>query len=89
MPRLPPKHLDPGPETPRRSALVLSEPHPCWLAENCMVERKTGILKIIDFGLSKHQQSAVTLGVGTPDYMAPELLGNGTMQTLQERRVGQ
>lgn len=57
--------------------------------ENCMVERKTGILKIIDFGLSKHQQSAVTLGVGTPDYMAPELLGNGTMQTLQERRVGQ
>ena len=45
--------------------------------ENCMVERATDTLKIIDFGLSKHQQSAVTLGVGTPDYLAPELLGGG------------
>ena len=57
--------------------------------ENCMVERHTNRVKIIDFGLSKHQQSAVTLGVGTPDYMAPELLGNGGAQALQERRVGQ
>jgi hypothetical protein len=57
--------------------------------ENCMVERSTNRLKIIDFGLSKHQQSAVTLGVGTPDYMAPELLGNGGAAALHERRVGQ
>ena len=42
--------------------------------ENCMVDRATDRLKIIDFGLSKHLDSAVTLGVGTPDYMAPELL---------------
>ena len=57
--------------------------------ENCMVERGTNKLKIIDFGLSKHQQSAVTLGVGTPDYMAPELLGAGNgMTALHERQVG-
>ena len=41
--------------------------------ENCMVDKGTHILKIIDFGLSKHLDSAVTLGVGTPDYMAPEV----------------
>ncbi|KAL4520450.1 hypothetical protein Ndes2526A_g05016 [Nannochloris sp. 'desiccata'] len=59
--------------------------------ENCMVERGTDKVKIIDFGLSKHQQSAVTLGVGTPDYMAPELLGSATggFAALQERKVGQ
>jgi len=59
--------------------------------ENCMVERGTNKVKIIDFGLSKHQQSAVTLGVGTPDYMAPELLGSATggFAALQERKVGQ
>ena len=59
--------------------------------ENCMVERGTDKLKIIDFGLSKHQQSAVTLGVGTPDYMAPELLGSaaGGFTALQERHIGQ
>ena len=45
--------------------------------ENCMVDAKTDTLKIIDFGLSKHLESAVTLGVGTPDYMAPEMLGYG------------
>lgn len=43
--------------------------------ENCMVETKTQILKIIDFGLSKHLDSAETFGVGTPDYMSPEMLG--------------
>lgn len=42
--------------------------------ENCMVDKQTDKLKIIDFGLSKHLHSAVTLGVGTPDYMAPELI---------------
>jgi len=46
--------------------------------ENCMVDSKTDTLKIIDFGLSKHLESAVTLGVGTPDYMAPEMLGYGS-----------
>lgn len=30
--------------------------------ENCMVEAGTGRLKLIDFGLSKRQQSACTLG---------------------------
>jgi serine/threonine protein kinase len=56
--------------------------------ENCMVERATGTLKIIDFGLSKHQQSAVTLGVGTPDYLAPELLGEAGAAALRERVTG-
>ena len=32
--------------------------------ENCMVNKGTHELKIIDFGLSKHLDSAVTLGVG-------------------------
>lgn len=31
-------------------------------------------LKMIDFGLAKHLTSARTLGVGTPDYMAPEVI---------------
>ena len=43
--------------------------------ENAIVETETGILKIIDFGLSKHLDSARTVGIGTPDYMAPEILG--------------
>lgn len=49
--------------------------------ENCMIELKTDKLKIIDLGLSKRLQSACTLGVGTPGYMAPELLhvGNNTV----------
>ena len=42
--------------------------------ENCMVETATGTLKIIDFGLSKHLDSAKTVGIGTPDYMCPEML---------------
>ncbi|GFH17625.1 protein kinase domain-containing protein, partial [Haematococcus lacustris] len=29
---------------------------------------------LIDFGLSKHLASARTLGVGTPDYLSPEML---------------
>eukprot|EP00889_Picochlorum_renovo_P007201 jgi/Picre1/34231/NNA_001705.t1 len=58
--------------------------------ENCMVEQATNRLKIIDFGLSRREQSAVTLGVGTPDYMAPELLGATTdnFDALKQRRVG-
>ncbi|KAF6257642.1 kinase-like domain-containing protein [Scenedesmus sp. NREL 46B-D3] len=42
--------------------------------ENCMVERATQRLKLIDFGLSKHLESVATLGVGTPDYMPPEMV---------------
>jgi len=34
-------------------------------------------VQIIDFGLSKHINSVNTLGVGTPDYMSPEMLGIG------------
>ena len=34
--------------------------------ENCMVEASTNKIKLIDFGLSKRDQSAVTLGVGHP-----------------------
>ncbi|EFN50688.1 hypothetical protein CHLNCDRAFT_13683, partial [Chlorella variabilis] len=46
--------------------------------ENVMC-RGDGTLCIIDFGLSKSQQSAVTLGVGTPDYLPPEMLGTGDL----------
>lgn len=46
--------------------------------ENCMIDSKTDKLKIIDFGLSKHVDSAITLGVGTPDYMPPEILSGTT-----------
>lgn len=42
--------------------------------ENCMVDETSNTLKVIDLGLSKHLTSAQTLGVGTPDYMAPELV---------------
>ena len=42
--------------------------------ENCMVDEGSNTLKVIDLGLSKHLTSAQTLGVGTPDYMAPELI---------------
>ena len=38
-----------------------------------MVEAASHVVKIIDFGLSKHLDSARTLDVGTPDYMAPEM----------------
>ncbi|KAI3431763.1 hypothetical protein D9Q98_004805 [Chlorella vulgaris] len=56
--------------------------------ENCMVHGATGSLKIIDFGLSKRQQSAVTLGVGSPDYMVPELLGSGDLSLLAVQQLG-
>ena len=45
--------------------------------ENCMIETASGTLKIIDFGLSKHLDSAKTVGIGTPDYMCPEMLTGG------------
>lgn len=46
--------------------------------ENCMIETATGTLKIIDFGLSKHLDSAKTVGIGTPDYMCPEMLAGSS-----------
>lgn len=48
--------------------------------ENCMIETATGTLKIIDFGLSKHLDSAKTVGIGTPDYMCPEMLTGSSHQ---------
>ena len=59
--------------------------------ENCMVEAATNRIKLIDFGLSKHDLSAVTLGIGTPDYMSPELLGmdaSDDFVALKQRREG-
>jgi serine/threonine protein kinase len=32
------------------------------------------MVQVIDFGLSHHMNSARTIGVGTPDYMAPEMI---------------
>lgn len=51
------------------AAPVLPHQLPCAdvKGENVMLEAGTGTLRIIDFGLSKRQQSAVTLGVGTID----------------------
>ena len=34
--------------------------------ENCVIETATMTLKVIDFGLAKHLESAATLGIGTP-----------------------
>eukprot|EP00887_Chlorella_sp_A99_P005873 scaffold1.g5873.t1 len=56
--------------------------------ENILVEDGTGSVKLIDFGLSRRQQSAITLGVGTPDYMAPELLGGAGASVLSMRHEG-
>jgi serine/threonine protein kinase len=39
-----------------------------------VVDRLTQQLKLVDFGLSKHLDSVRTRQVGTPDYLAPEML---------------
>eukprot|EP00775_Hariotina_reticulata_P015077 gene15077-biopygen1067 len=57
--------------------------------ENCMVERDTQRLKLIDFGLSKHLESVVTLGVGTPDYMPPEMVRSQIRQQQQHKQQQQ
>mmetsp|Transcript_5000 Transcript_5000/g.18123 ORF Transcript_5000/g.18123 Transcript_5000/m.18123 type:complete len:258 (-) Transcript_5000:830-1603(-) len=44
--------------------------------ENVMLDEHDNI-KLIDFGLSKHLESAKTMMIGTVDYMAPELLLGG------------
>jgi len=56
--------------------------------ENAIVERSTGRVLLIDFGLSRRCVSAVTLGVGTPDYMAPELVSSGDLSVLRHRTTG-
>lgn len=44
--------------------------------ENMLFEKKTGLIKIIDFGISAKIQSNKMLSsrVGTPYYIAPEVL---------------
>ena len=42
--------------------------------ENAIVCEPHGDLKLIDFGLAKGLDSVATRAVGTPDYMAPEML---------------
>ena len=51
--------------------------------ENCMIDTRTDTLKIIDFGMSKHLESAKTLLIGTPDYMAPELLTHNLADVMR------
>ena len=62
--------------------------------ENAVVGKEG--LKLIDFGLAKGLESANTRAIGTPDYMAPELLDktdadgnqNGKMTRQRRRLVG-
>jgi len=42
--------------------------------ENVVVDTATGILKILDFGFSRHLDSFLKTPVGTPTYIAPEAL---------------
>jgi len=56
--------------------------------ENCMIETETDTLKIIDFGLSKHLESAKTVGIGTPDYMSPEMLCNASALGMPPLALG-
>ena len=50
--------------------------------ENCMIDAATDTLKVIDFGMTKHLESAKTLMIGTPDYMAPELLTHNLAEAM-------
>ena len=45
------------------------------------------LLQLIDFGLSKHLESVATLGVGTPDYMPPEMLKSNHKRQQQQQGV--
>jgi calcium-dependent protein kinase len=44
--------------------------------ENILFESKSegSILKLIDFGISTHDESVMTKVIGTPYYMAPEVI---------------
>lgn len=56
-------------------------------AENIMIDRSNRV-RVIDFGMSKHISSAKTRGVGTADYLAPELLSECTaFETLTSKRA--
>ena len=46
--------------------------------DNCFVDVEEKTLKVIDYGMSKGLQSARTLQIGIPDFMAPELLNSPT-----------
>ncbi|GAB4821071.1 hypothetical protein N2152v2_008117 [Parachlorella kessleri] len=58
--------------------------------ENCIVETITQRLVLIDFGLSRSLSASLgmTLGVGTPDYMSPELIAGGSIEVLKNRTLG-
>jgi hypothetical protein len=44
--------------------------------ENAVIQRATHAVKVIDFGLTKHIESARTIGIGTPG-----ATGSPTLQT--------
>lgn len=46
------------------------------------------MLQLIDFGLSKHLDSVATLGVGTPDYLAPEMMPAEVRQQVSDEGLG-
>jgi eukaryotic-like serine/threonine-protein kinase len=49
--------------------------------DNIMVDGETGLLKIVDFGIARNLQTSVsrfTQGMGTPNYMAPEVFVGDT-----------
>ena len=50
------------------------KPDNCLVVDANTTKKTEKTLKVIDFGLSKGLNSAKTLGIGTPDYMAPELI---------------
>ena len=51
--------------------------------ENVMIDAATDTVKIVDFGMTKHLESAKTLMIGTPDYMAPELLTHNVADAMR------
>ena len=76
--RLPSSHATPyvQPSQVIQGILVLHSRGMCHRdikPENVVVERATWQSKIVDFGLAKRIETAETLQVGTPDYMAPEV----------------
>lgn len=61
---------------------------PAAILTSCLPRATTAFLLPCCAGLSKHLESAKTLMIGTPDYMAPELLGHkGGTATYDARCV--